>query len=1078
MAKNIVIREILPSDKISALVDKINYNFDQLLIAGGGPSGKQGKEGIIGPMGTVGTFTFTAIDIVDKSTELPVNPILPGNPNDYYPVAIGSTTKIGTESKPLRHGDLYIEEGDDGIGKDGDIWTYSIITNNWTKTGNNIKGKVGSTGSAGSSQWTRDTTYTSLGREYLYPTVISGSNKLALGDITTISEVTGASTVNKAAIINIGINASTSSNNLYGIAIGDSSADADKFATITAYSSILQLNAPTYGASGDLNTNSINLSANNKIKLLAGNLKYNENYKFNIGSSLSEYSHYFSGGPINFDLAKSNENEYVRIERSGRSSLILYPTTEGITDRIHILPLASNIIPSNTINGTKNLIIKTGRGLGVGPFSNSHNNVARLSVYGNTIIADPNKPNWTAPGDYSLSVQGRIGIGTNFDLVDNENNSANKNGSNLYIKDSNSSISIQGTSKSSIYLTNSLTWSNEAITNYNNNNIEIYHNYNSINPITKININDNQCVGIGTENADRRLSVNGDVSFLSTDIDKKFEIISDLSNNGSTFPNNRGISIGNGNNDLGYINFYKSDRYNDTYNTSNLRPSFTSVDSSRFNFRTLTTDNLEAYPLMSISGTSFINAAVQIGSEYNLSNSRITGSEYNDFTHTTIHARKFTDNIYGRSRKMTGILLENYDGSDPNTYVPGEEGYWKNDIDFMFSGWLYDGSNWVQQNINQIKYPQARIRAWQSQSSFTGTPAATISKRERATGNLSFYTALGDGSAIGSNNLNEALRITADSLYTNNNLINLYSDTIITGQTIINNNLQINNLGVGININSEANDVIRITRDKSAKIAWFTGTDAVGYLGFDYDSNDISGTENRFRIVNELGQIDLQSETSMGFFTNGYMKLDNTGGNSNIDIISNNNIELTTTTLTGTIKLLGPNRLPNTSNVIVKFGNTDFRLIKDDNTFVKASDKRLKTNIKEYKNSVEDILKLNPIRYNWNEIYEKNTIKQSGLELPDNPTKDEINEYNKELQLIKNSCKNNEIGLIAQDIEYIIPEIIRINRTTGYKSIDYSKLTILLINAIKDQHEQLTEKDLTINKLEERLSKIEALLNI
>lgn len=54
----IVIKEILASDTISQVSDKINFNFDQLLINGGGPPGPIGPIGPIGPAGLRGSFWF------------------------------------------------------------------------------------------------------------------------------------------------------------------------------------------------------------------------------------------------------------------------------------------------------------------------------------------------------------------------------------------------------------------------------------------------------------------------------------------------------------------------------------------------------------------------------------------------------------------------------------------------------------------------------------------------------------------------------------------------------------------------------------------------------------------------------------------------------------------------------------------------------------------------------------------------------------------------------------------------------------------------------------------------------------
>lgn len=50
----ITLYEIIASDTISQMADKVNYNFDQLLQNGGGPAGPQGPQGPFGPTGPQG----------------------------------------------------------------------------------------------------------------------------------------------------------------------------------------------------------------------------------------------------------------------------------------------------------------------------------------------------------------------------------------------------------------------------------------------------------------------------------------------------------------------------------------------------------------------------------------------------------------------------------------------------------------------------------------------------------------------------------------------------------------------------------------------------------------------------------------------------------------------------------------------------------------------------------------------------------------------------------------------------------------------------------------------------------------
>ena len=52
--------------------------------------------------------------------------------------------------------------------------------------------------------------------------------------------------------------------------------------------------------------------------------------------------------------------------------------------------------------------------------------------------------------------------------------------------------------------------------------------------------------------------------------------------------------------------------------------------------------------------------------------------------------------------------------------------------------------------------------------------------------------------------------------------------------------------------------------------------------------------------------------------------------------------------------------------------------------------------------------------------------------------------------------KKNEIGMIAQDVEKVLPEVVA-TREDGFKAVRYEKMVPLLIEAIKDQQEQIKD---------------------
>ncbi len=64
----------------------------------------------------------------------------------------------------------------------------------------------------------------------------------------------------------------------------------------------------------------------------------------------------------------------------------------------------------------------------------------------------------------------------------------------------------------------------------------------------------------------------------------------------------------------------------------------------------------------------------------------------------------------------------------------------------------------------------------------------------------------------------------------------------------------------------------------------------------------------------------------------------------------------------------------------------------------------------------------------------------------------------------KNFTDDKQLGFIAQEIEKIYPEVVFTDKD-GYKSVDYSRLTPVLVEAMKEQQIQINELRLMIEKL-------------
>jgi hypothetical protein len=89
---------------------------------------------------------------------------------------------------------------------------------------------------------------------------------------------------------------------------------------------------------------------------------------------------------------------------------------------------------------------------------------------------------------------------------------------------------------------------------------------------------------------------------------------------------------------------------------------------------------------------------------------------------------------------------------------------------------------------------------------------------------------------------------------------------------------------------------------------------------------------------------------------------------------------------------------------------------------VMYSDERLKTNIRPIENALERVDKLKGVYYHW---------------------KDE------------NEDKTQQIGLIAQDVQEQFPELVNTDKN-GILSVDYPKLTAILIECVKELKQKLT----------------------
>ena len=107
--------------------------------------------------------------------------------------------------------------------------------------------------------------------------------------------------------------------------------------------------------------------------------------------------------------------------------------------------------------------------------------------------------------------------------------------------------------------------------------------------------------------------------------------------------------------------------------------------------------------------------------------------------------------------------------------------------------------------------------------------------------------------------------------------------------------------------------------------------------------------------------------------------------------------------------------------------------------FSTGSDKRWKKDITPLVNSLDKVMRLQGVNYNFRTS-----------EFP-------------ELKFTTDS----QIGLIAQDVEKVVPEVVHTS-SDGYKNIEYGKLVSVLIESLKELKAQNDALELRLKALEQK----------
>jgi hypothetical protein len=199
--------------------------------------------------------------------------------------------------------------------------------------------------------------------------------------------------------------------------------------------------------------------------------------------------------------------------------------------------------------------------------------------------------------------------------------------------------------------------------------------------------------------------------------------------------------------------------------------------------------------------------------------------------------------------------------------------------------------------------------------------------------------------------------------------------------------------------------------------------------GLDYSSNALSvdvsdflsnGSDNR--IVTAAGADSFNGEANLTFDgTTLTLGADSVGG-----II-----------LTGSIAIEA-NAIPDSlyaidvANTAGNFPNSRVRA----NAFVTYSARELKSEIKDISNPMAKLNALRPVTYNW----KHSDVKAKGW-------------------------KSQEVGFIADEVQQVLPQIVATSPDGKAQGIDYSKLTAVLTQAVKNQDQEIRDLKAQLSKV-------------
>jgi hypothetical protein len=142
------------------------------------------------------------------------------------------------------------------------------------------------------------------------------------------------------------------------------------------------------------------------------------------------------------------------------------------------------------------------------------------------------------------------------------------------------------------------------------------------------------------------------------------------------------------------------------------------------------------------------------------------------------------------------------------------------------------------------------------------------------------------------------------------------------------------------------------------------------------------------------------------------------------------------------------NNSTNIGSLIASIGDGDSNMRSTADIIAYASDKRLKENVINIPNALDKIKQINGVYFDW-----KDKTKELGF----------------------NPSQKNDVGVIAQEIQAILPEVVTLapfdyelgksKSGENYLTVKYDKLAPLFIEAIKELNQKVEDQQKIINDL-------------